>query len=223
MNAGQTCVSFDIVYVPEKEKELFLEQAKNQLSLFYGKNPFSSPEYGKIITKEHVQRINSYFKQGKIELGGECDVENRYIAPTILSSPHPDSAVLQEEIFGPIMIVIPYEDFQVLMDTIGNQDQSLVSYLFSQNTSHIDQFKRQMKSGTVSINQVVRFAGNQHIPFGGIGTSGFGRYHGIESIRSFSYIQPQVTYHNLSPVPLIYPPYPSGIVAGLKWFRKQLM
>lgn len=222
-NAGQTCVSFDTVYVPEESLDFFLKEAKKQLRHFYGEEPFLSSDFGRIITQEHAARIQAYMKEGDVQVGGSVHIEERYVAPTILTNPHPDSAVLQEEVFGPVLVVIPYEEYEALLKDVGNQNQSLVSYLFSTNKQHICYFKNYMQSGTISINQVVRFAGNDRIPFGGVGTSGFGRYHGKESIYSFSYVQPHLEYHPILPTSFMYPPYSPVVIKGLKWFRKQLM
>lgn len=223
INTGQTCIAPDIVYIHASLYESYLKKAQAQIQEFYGTDPSRSMEYGRIVTKEHVDRLKAYLSEATVYSGGESNREERYLSPTILIDPDSRSKVLKEEIFGPLLVVLPYTDYEELLKQLDGQKNSLVSYLFSENKRNIDLFTQSMKSGTLSINQVVRFAGNERIPFGGVGASGFGRYHGKESIRAFTYVQPQVAYKMLRPAPFLYPPYKPAMLEGLKWLRKYFL
>lgn len=188
-NAGQTCVAPDYVLITEKMKNRFLTAMKKTIEEFYTKEPEKSDDFGRIISHHHLERLKSYLKDGTVYTGGEFDDETKYMAPTILKDVSPDSPVMQEEIFGPILPVITYETISDAVDFVKKRPKPLALYVFSNNKSVTDRILRQTSSGGAGLNEVLLHISTNHLPFGGVGPSGMGSYHGKAGFEELSHFK----------------------------------
>lgn len=187
MNAGQTCIAPDHVWVDARVAARLIEAMKRALLEFYGDDPRLSRDYGRIIHHGHFDRLAGYLDAGRIEIGGVCDREARYIAPTILSGVTPDMQIMQEEIFGPILPVLEYRSVDALLDQLGTQPEPLAFYLFCNDREMCRRFIRSTRSGGVCVNDTLGHVLNRNLPFGGLGESGIGTCHGKAGFDAFSH------------------------------------
>ena len=207
INAGQTCVAPDYIVIDEKIKERFLELILKEVTKFYGEDPSASDDYCRIINSEKTIRMNSLMKEGKIITGGVTDAETCYTAPTIITDIKSDDPIMQEEIFGPILPVITYSDFSEVYSIVGRNPKSLAAYIFTGSKKLAREFMARTQSGSVAINDTVMQIASPHLPFGGIGPSGIGRYHGRKSFETFSNMRSVLDKSNLVDIFVRYPPY----------------
>ncbi|WZX99558.1 aldehyde dehydrogenase [Bacillus sp. FSL W7-1360] len=185
-NAGQTCIAPDYVLVHQHVYEPFLEQLKKQtLKLFSERT--ADGTYTQIVNERHFKRLCAYFDDGTIALGGQHDMSTRMIAPTILTDVSWESAVMQEEIFGPILPVIPYDNEDHVLARLHALPNPLALYVFAEDVAIQELFTAQVSFGGGCINDTLMHVANVHLPFGGKGPSGIGAYHGDESFRTFSH------------------------------------
>lgn len=222
LNAGQSCIAPDTVYVPRSHYREFLERMQAQIIQFYGENPQESPDYGRIIHQEQLDKQLSLLKEGRIYYGGHYVCEDRYLSPTLLIDTEKGSAVRREEIFGPILPVIPYDSLDEVVAELRQLPAPLVIYVFSSKQQTIRELESGLESGAVSINRVISHAANPYLPFGGKGKSGMGRYHGLASFQAFSYQRSRYIQKPQVSFPQQYPPYPKNGVRGLRKIRKHL-
>lgn len=223
LNAGQTCIAPDTLFVHESVYEQTLNEIAVALSAFYGEQPQKSGDFGRICTDVHFQKVVEFIGQGKVWHGGTHDRADRFIAPTVLTDIQPGSPVLTEEIFGPVLPVIPYTDFDRLLFGGVLQRDALTGYLFSTDKHRIQKFASYMRSSTTSVNQVIHHAASPHIAFGGVGKSGYGAYHGKSGFMAFGYEKTSVrTYHYLRFAGK-FPPYSERNLQALKKIRKWLL
>lgn len=207
MNAGQTCICSDYVLVDVKVKDRFIELISNEINSFYGENPDKSHDYARIINTHNLTRITSLLKQGQIVVGGTTDQEDRYLAPTVIKDITPDDPIMQEEIFGPVLPVIEYEHFDDVYRIIERNPKSLAAYIFTRNKKLAREFLKKTQSGSAAINDTVIQIASPYLPYGGVGTSGMGRYHGKKSFETFSNMRSVIVKSNLFEIMLRYPPY----------------
>lgn len=186
INAGQTCISPDYLLVDSRIKQELLEHLKQSIHEFYGENPESSSDYGRIINQRHFSRLMG-FLDGKTVIGGQADPETRYIAPTILDDVSWDDPVMQEEIFGPILPVLTYNDLDEAIARVNERSKPLALYFFSQDRQKQNKILQSTSSGGVCLNDTVMQVGVTGLPFGGVGDSGMGSYHGKSSFDTFSH------------------------------------
>ena len=186
LNAGQTCVAPDHVYVHSSLRERFLAALKEAMVQFFGDEPRLSPDFGRIVNRRHFERLAGYLDQGEIVHGGQTDEADLFIAPTLLADPHPGSAVLEDEIFGPILPVLTYTDLDELLSELAVRPSPLAMYLFTENKAVQRRFLAHSVSGGVGINDVVNQIVPKALPFGGVGESGMGRYHGRSGFDRFT-------------------------------------
>ena len=186
INAGQTCISPDYLLVDRRIKQDLLEHLKQSIHEFYGENPESSSDYGRIINQRHFSRLLG-FLDGKTVIGGQADPETRYIAPTILDDVSWDDPVMQEEIFGPILPVLTYNDLDEAIARVNERSKPLALYFFSQDRHKQNKILQSTSSGGVCLNDTVMQVGVTGLPFGGVGDSGMGSYHGKSSFDTFSH------------------------------------
>lgn len=196
INAGQTCVAPDYVMVKSEMKQALLDEMKQVISGFYGDNPKQSPDFARIITDRHFERVKSLIDSDKVFVGGDTDAESRYISPTILNNVTFDDAVMQEEIFGPLLPIIEYNDENEMIDILVSLETPLAMYLFSKDKQKIKTYLRRLPSGDAVVNDTVIHVANPHLPFGGKGNSGMGSYHGKHSLDTFTQKR-SVVYRNL--------------------------
>lgn len=214
-NAGQTCVAPDYLLVHADVKQTLLDLMVTQISEFYGSEPKQSSDYGRIINDAHFERLANYLQDGEIVAGGEVDRSKRYMAPTILDGVSWQTQIMQEEIFGPILPVLSFTDEDDVIELVGRHEKPLALYYFSQNT---EKQRRVMASafGGGCINDTIIHLTEHHLPFGGVGSSGQGSYHGKASFEAFSHRKSVLKRGTWLDLPLRYPPY----AGKLKWLKK---
>ena len=216
INAGQTCVSPDFVYVQESVHDEFYHLLQNYIQDFYGDTSAKSDDLARIISDKHFDRLVKLINPEKVFYGGNTDRSNRYIEPTILTNITWDDPVMQEEIFGPILPVLTFTDLDQVVETLQTKSQPLALYLFSTDKQNQDKVMHRLRFGGGSINDTVAHLGNPNLPFGGMGNSGFGNYHGKASFDTFSHPKSIMKKSNWLDIPLRYPPYKGK----LKWLKK---
>ena len=187
INAGQTCVAPDYLLVDKKVKPDLIEAIKTAIHGFYGDEPQKSPDYPRIINQHHLGRLAELMKDGEIVAGGQTNPEDKYIAPTVLDKVSWDSPVMQDEIFGPILPVLEYDDFGEAIAQINARPKPLALYLFSKDKEKQERVLRETSSGGVCINDTIMQGALTNLPFGGVGDSGIGTYHGKASFDTFSH------------------------------------
>jgi len=219
-NAGQTCVAPDYVLVEKGLKDEFLKELSKVIIEFYNQNPQDSDDYGKIINERHFDRLTSLFKPEDVILGGQSHREKNFIAPTILSVNF-DHRVMKDEIFGPLLPVIEVDSFDSAINIIAKRDHPLAAYLFSSDGDQLSNFTHKVKAGGICLNDCLMHLSNPDLPFGGVGPSGMGAYHGEKSYQIFSHHKSVLKRMFLFDLSLRYPPY-SGKLAPLAWLMRWL-
>ncbi|MDZ8029734.1 aldehyde dehydrogenase [Nostoc sp. DedSLP04] len=187
INAGQTCIAPDYLLVNKTIKKDLINGLEKSLKEFYGDNPVNSPDYARIISEKHFERLVSFLKDGEVVIGGENQPSERYIAPTLIDNVSLEDSVMQEEIFGPILPIIEYTDIAEAIALINSRPKPLALYLFSQDKNLQKRVLQETSSGGVCINDTVMQVGVSSLPFGGVGDSGIGNYHGKASFDTFSH------------------------------------
>jgi len=206
INAGQSCVAPDFLLVDGKIKDRLLSAMKEEIIRMYGDHPTENPDYPKIISDKAFERIAALINSCKILYGGKCNNEKQSIEPTLTKSSLTDPIML-EEIFGPVLPVIEYNDLDSVIQYLNSIEKPLAIYYFSENRKKQRKIILETTSGACLINDVVIHFANKNLPFGGVGNSGIGRYHGKESFRAFSNIKAVMKTCTLIDIPMKYPPY----------------
>jgi len=207
INAGQTCIAPDYLLVDSKVKDRFLELLSAGIKGFYGTDPSESKDYCRMITPSRTEKMESFIRGSNIITGGTTDPAACYVAPTIITVSGNDDPVMQEEIFGPLLPVITYNEFREIFPIINRHPKSLAAYIFTGSRKLARQFLAGTQSGSACVNDTVMQAASPHLPFGGIGPSGMGRYHGEKSFETFSNMKSVMEKSVLFDIPLRYPPY----------------
>jgi aldehyde dehydrogenase (NAD+) len=219
LNAGQTCVAPDHILVQNSVADTFIARLRDSVGDFFGPDPKASPDYPRLINERHFDRVKELMNGGEIAIGGETDRAEKFIAPTVLTKVDTDAAVMREEIFGPVLPVITYGQIDEAIGFINARPKPLALYLFSRSGD----IQRQVIDGTTSggacINDVVMQLGVPDLPFGGVGPSGMGAYHGRTSFDTFSHARAVLTKSEHPDVPLRYPPYSERKLRWLKRFQ----
>ncbi|XP_071859600.1 aldehyde dehydrogenase type III isoform X2 [Bombus fervidus] len=185
VNAGQTCIAPDYVLCTEEIQNKFIKKAKEVLKEWYGDNPKESPDLTRIINEQHYKRLVNYLNNGKVALGGDCDSNEKYISPTILVDVKPTDPVMQDEIFGPILPFININNAYEAINFINSREKPLSLYIFSTEEKTISIFLENTSSGSVCVNDVIMHVTVDTLPFGGVGNSGMGAYHGRYTYDTF--------------------------------------
>lgn len=206
-NAGQTCVAPDYLLIHRSIKHPFLHQLADVIDEFYGSNPQTSSNYGRIINRQHFDRLTGYLREGEIILGGKTHRDSRYISPTLMIHPLPDSSLMKEEIFGPILPCLEFFHLQEAVDLIQSYPSPLALYLFAQNSAVEKKIRDQISFGGGCINDCMIHLAAPHLPFGGVGASGFGKYRGQSSFDTFSHYKSLIKKSTWMDPSLRYPPY----------------
>lgn len=221
INAGQTCIAPDYLMVQKDVKEKFLNAFKKELKDFYGENPKESNDLCRIINERHFDRLTKYLEDGDIIVGGETDKSEKYIAPTLLNVKDTSKKVMQEEIFGPILPVIEFDKLEEAINFINSRPKPLALYFFSNSKENEELVLRNTSSGGACVNETIMHITNGELPFGGVGDSGIGAYHGKSSFELFSHQKSVMKRSTLIDVKLRYAPYNKGlnqIKQMMKWF-----
>ncbi|MBP6310712.1 MAG: aldehyde dehydrogenase [Flavobacteriales bacterium] len=219
-NAGQTCIAPDHVLIHEDRKDEFLEILQRTLIDFYGDDPQKSSHYGRIINTARFEKLRGYLGQGRTVIGGQVDSVDRYIAPSVVVGVTHDDSVMQEEIFGPILPVITWREKEEVLALVDQNPFPLSTYVFSKNAKSIAFFTERIAFGGGCINNCLFHFANGELPFGGIGTSGMGRYHGKCGFDTFSHWKSIVDSSTLIDHGLQYPPYTKVKEKLARWSMK---
>jgi aldehyde dehydrogenase (NAD+) len=219
MNAGQTCVAPDYLMVHQSVKDALIREIVDQLRKMLGDDPQKSEDFGRIINRKRFSRLVSYLAEGKVVSGGIADEEDLYIAPTLLEDVQDDALVMQEEIFGPVLPVFTYQSKEEVVERIQRNPFPLSLYLYAEDREVQDFFMKQLRFGGGCINNGIIHLGNPHLPFGGVGPSGTGQYHGRFGFDTFT--RPKAVLHSPSwfDVPVWYAPFKGKAALLRKIFK----
>lgn len=207
LNCGQTCVAPDYIYVHKKIKDKFLKVLKDEIERQYGDDAQKSPDYVRMVNEREFDRVTSYIDNEKVYYGGNHDKDDLYIEPTILDGVTFGDKVMEGEIFGPIMPVIEFDSLAEIIDEINSNDKPLALYYFSQDKKKIDYVLKHTTSGGITLNDTVIHVASPFLPFGGVGTSGMGQYHGEASFKTFSNKKSVLYRATWFDMPLRYAPF----------------
>ncbi len=214
-NSGQTCIAPDYALVHKEVKDRFVEACKEQLVALYGADPKSSPDYGRVITTKHHQRLVSLMKGGRVVAGGQHDEATKYLAPTLLVDVELSSPLMTEEIFGPLLPIVEVGSMDEAIDFVRARPKPLSLYVFSNSERTVDRILARTTSGGAVVNDVlIHFVSG--LPFGGVGQAGMGQYHGKATFDAFSHHRSVVKKSVKMDVKLRYPPYK----ASMELFKK---
>jgi aldehyde dehydrogenase (NAD+) len=219
-NAGQTCVAPDYLLVHEAIEDELLGRLKQTVREFYGDDPRSSPDYGRVVNARHHRRLMTLLPgSGEVVTGGEADEPERYLAPTILRNVSPDAPVMADEIFGPILPVLRVHSIDEAIAFVNARPKPLALYLFTQDGEVQRQVLDRTSSGGVLVNHISLHVGVPSLPFGGVGASGMGAYHGRASFETFSHRKSVLVKPTWLDPRLVYPPYTE---TKKKWIKRLL-
>lgn len=218
LNCGQTCVAPDYILCKSSIKNAFVTEVVKQLKEQYGENPLENKDYGKIINKKHFSRLCGLIDPNKVVIGGEANAETCQIAPTVMDHVTEADAIMHEEIFGPIMPILTFDDFDSVIDGLKEKDKPLALYLFTHNQRHIKRVTTELSYGGGCINDVVIHLATSEMGFGGVGESGMGSYHGKTGFDAFSHYKSIVDKKTWLDLPMRYQPYQSKFYRTLLHF-----
>ncbi|MTI46387.1 aldehyde dehydrogenase [Sporosalibacterium faouarense] len=211
INTGQTCVAPDYVYIHKDIKDELLQKMKEVLIEFYGDKPKNSEDYGKIVNTRQFDRLVTLIDEDKVFYGGNYDREELYIEPTILNNVTWMDKVMEDEIFGPILPVMEYGDINKVIDIINSNPKPLSFYIFSENERIQNMTIDRISFGGGCINDTISHVATPYMPFGGVGNSGIGSYHGEYSFYTFSHAKSIIKKSTIFDLNLIFPPYKDRI------------
>lgn len=209
VNNGQTCVAPDYVLVHHSKKGQLIKELIAAIERFYGKNAYESEDYGRIAQHSHWNRLVGLLDAMKEEIvyGGYANYDEKFIAPTLLDRVTLDSKIMEEEIFGPILPIVTFETLEEAIHIVSQFDKPLAAYFFSESEEAIDYFTTYLQFGGGCINDTLAHVGNVHLPFGGVGPSGIGNYHGKASIEAFTHEKAMMRKSTTLSPTIAYPPY----------------
>lgn len=216
INAGQTCVAPDYVLIERSLRDDFVEAFAAAVRELLGEDPRRSPHYARMVDTRAYERVAGYLSQGRRLFGGACDAAERYIAPTLLGEVDPGAPVMQEEIFGPVLPVLTFGTTDEAVEFVNAREKPLALYYFGPEETGRDVLRR-TSSGGACLNDTVMHIVNDHLPFGGVGNAGMGRYHGRESFEAFSHRRSVLEVPGRFDLPFRYPPY-----RLFRWVKKML-
>lgn len=207
LNSGQTCIAPDYLMVHENIKEEFISTMEKHIKEMYGEDPRESPDYPRIISDKAMTRLVGYLKTGSLVMGGRYDIKERYIEPTVITNLPPDAPILNEEIFGPIFPLIFFTNIDEVIKHVKSREKPLALYYFTGDKKKILKMLKETSSGGACINDTIIHVGNHRIPFGGVGNSGMGMYHGRYGFETFSHSKAVVVSSTNIDIKIKYPPY----------------
>ena len=218
LNCGQTCVAPDYILCERSVKDAFVSAVVEEIKTQYGENPLENKDYGKIINRRHFDRLVGLIDKEKVVTGGNADPATCRIAPTVMDNVTEADAVMGEEIFGPIMPVLTFDNFDALVDGLKNKDKPLALYIFSNDKKRIDRVLTELSYGGGCINDVVIHLATSEMGFGGVGESGMGAYHGKTGFDAFTHYKSVVDKKTWLDLPMRYQPYKSKLYEKLLHF-----
>lgn len=217
LNAGQTCVAPDYLLIHESVKEAFVQAYGRALEAFFPQGDYK--DYPRIVNQRHFDRLSGLLEGQKILLGGDRDAGRLFLAPCLLDETEPGSAIMQEEIFGPILPLISYRDLDECIDFIRSRPKPLALYLFTSDKTTEERVLNSCSFGGGAINDTIMHLTSPNLPFGGVGDSGMGAYHGFKGFETFSHMRSMVRQAKRIDLPMRYHPYKAG---WLKLIRKMM-
>lgn len=217
LNAGQTCVAPDYLYVHEEVAINLVKRIESWLLRFYGKNPAESPDYGRIVNLYHFKRLTNLLEGTVPVLGGAPLEERLYIPPTVITGIGWEHPLMEEEIFGPILPVLTFSELDSALEEIKRRPPPLAFYLFTRDRRKAEKALERLPFGGGCVNDTILHLANSNMPFGGVGSSGLGSYHGESSFRTFSHYKSILIGSSLFDNPFRYPPYSSS---KLRWLKR---
>ena len=207
VNAGQTCIAPDFIFIHPSVEQAFITEVQQVLNRFYGEDPENSPYFARIINEQHFHRIKQYILNGNVLIGGQTQSKKRYIAPTLIKVNSMDDEVMQHEIFGPVLPIVNYHSLTEIIAHNHQNPKPLAFYVFGSNRNETDRLLKHCQFGGACVNDVLAHIVNNKLPFGGFGSSGFGKYHGKFSFEAFSHKKAVVYRKTWYDNTLKYPPY----------------
>ena len=216
LNAGQTCIAPDYLLIHRSLQEPFVKAYKEALQRLHGEDARQSPYYVRLVNDRAFERVAGYISQGKVLVGGRTDAAERYIEPTLLAEVDPAAPVMQEEIFGPVLPMRTFERIDEAVEFVTGREKPLALYYFGPEAAGREVLRR-TSSGGACLNDTIMHIANDQLPFGGVGNSGMGHYHGRESFEAFSHRRAVVITPKRFDLPFRYPPY-----KGFRWVKKIL-
>ncbi|WP_193175621.1 aldehyde dehydrogenase [Oricola nitratireducens] len=215
-NAGQTCISPDFLLVERSAEAAFLGALRAALTEFYGADPAKSADYARIVNERHFDRLASFLDRGRVVAGGEIDRAQRYFAPTVIADIGWDDPVMADEIFGPVLPVVVYDDLDAEIARLQERPKPLALYIFTADGNRADKVLHGVSSGGASVNDIFAQLLNLELPFGGVGDSGMGAYHGKAGFDTFSHRRAIVRRGTWLDLKLKYPPYKTSLAVFKK-------
>ncbi len=220
LNCGQTCVAPDYILCDETVKEELIAEMKGQIISQFGTEPLKNENYGKIINEKHFNRLLSLIDRDKVVIGGESDSDSLKIEPTVMDNVLYSDAVMGEEIFGPLLPVITYRDFDEVIDGLKEKEKPLALYLFTSDKRHIKRVTRELSYGGGCINDVIVHLATSNMGFGGVGESGMGTYHGKAGFDTFTHYKSVMDKKTFIDLPMRYQPYSKKADKMIRRFLK---
>ena len=218
LNAGQTCVAPDYVYVHSSIKDQFIEEMRKAVYEQYGEKPLQNEKYVRMVSQRHFERLCSFLGDGQAVIGGNYDQDKLLIEPTVLTDVTWNDAVMEDEIFGPILPLLEYENIEDVIATVQRHPKPLALYVFSESRNLQNQVTQSISYGGGCINDVVYHLATPYLPFGGVGQSGLGSYHGEQSFQTFSHYKSILSQSTAFDMKIRY----SSTKSALKFIRKLL-
>jgi acyl-CoA reductase-like NAD-dependent aldehyde dehydrogenase len=206
-NAGQTCVAPDYVLAHKNVRQALLDQLGKTIEQFYGQAPAQSPDYARIINERHFDRLQALLSGGRVVFGGQTDREKKYIAPTVLTDVNLSHPLMQEEIFGPLLPVLEVADLAAAIRFVRERPKPLALYVFTNDAAHADTVLSRTSAGGAVVNDTIIHVAASTLPFGGVGGSGTGAYHGKASFDAFSHRKSVLKKPWFLDLKMRYPPY----------------
>jgi len=220
LNAGQTCVAPDYILVHQDVKFKFIDFLKHEITLAYGDNPEISTDFARIVNTKNWERVNGLIEPQKVIFGGQSSADSLYIAPTLIDEFDTNSAIMQEEIFGPLLPILTYKDKADIKIILSKYEKPLALYVFTENDNFANVIIKKYSFGGGCINDTIIHLSNSRLPFGGVGHSGSGAYHGKFSFDTFSHKKSMIKKATWLDLPLRYAPYNDKLALVkklLKW------
>ena len=218
LNCGQTCVAPDYILCDRSVKDVFVKAVVGEIKKQYGEHPLENKDYGKIINEKHFARLCGLIEQEKVVIGGNTNPDTCQIAPTVMDNVTYEDAVMGEEIFGPIMPILAFDDFDTVVDELKHKEKPLALYLFTSDSKHIKRVTTELSYGGGCINDVVIHLATSNMGFGGVGESGMGSYHGKDGFDAFSHDKSIVDKKTWFDLPMRYQPFTSKLYEKLLHF-----
>ncbi len=220
INCGQTCVAPDFIYCDERIKDALLQALQAEIIAQFGTDPLANPDYGKLVNEKHFQRVKGLIDPAKVAHGGEFDEAKQKIAPTLMDKVTFDDAVMQEEIFGPVLPILTYQSLEGAITTLTKMEKPLALYLFTSKKQEIEYVHSRVRFGGGCVNDTLIHLATSELPFGGVGESGMGSYHGKYGFDTFSHKQSILNKKTWLDLPMRYQPYTEKKEKTIRRFEK---